>query len=636
MPARKSSPKRKAATSKKAAPASKSPASKKAASTAPARKKKSPKSKLKTPLFPPGTPADIMNAMQIAQVLQQIAALLEITGANTFKVRAYENASRIVPGLGEDLPGLIEGAELQKVRGIGGGIAERVEVLARTGKLDYFEELKAQVPMGLLEMLRVPGLGPKKIKLLFDEVDIATIEALEEACQNNSLADLKGFGEKTQQNILRGIAHYRRINTRFLWKVAYEYAAPVFETLLAKTPVDRAEMTGSLRRKRETVKDVDIVISTKKPDVVSSYFAEGEWTERVLGSGTTKTSIVHKQGLQMDLRVVNDREYPYALHHFTGSKAHNVAMRGRAQRMGVKINEYGLFRGDELIPCCDEKEIFAALGLAYVPPELREDLGEIEAAENDTLPARLLETDDLRGAFHAHTAWGTGADTPEAMIDAAAARDWDYLGISDVSTGVDAEHGLTAGRFQEQREAVRKAAAQKDIHVFRGLECEIRRDGTLEFDAGVLREFDYTIATLARDFDLDRDAQTRRLLRALENPHVTILASPTARIIDTRQPIEIDHAAVYEAAARRGVALEVNGRPERMDLDGAEAKHARDKGVMLCVDADARSVAELDHVRFAVGLARRGWLEVRHVLNTWSLAKMREHLEARRDAEAGS
>ena len=576
-----------------------------------------------------------MPAEQIATVLQEIAALLEILGENPFKVRAYDNAARLLPGLAEELPGLVQSGELENVRGIGKGIAERVATLASTGRLDYHEELKSKVPPGLLEMLQVPGLGPKKVKLLFDSLEIASVEALERACRENRLLDTRGFGEKTQENILRGIALVRRNQARYFWSVAAEQAQPAVEALRHHPAVQRLEIAGSLRRRKDVVRDVDIVVSTNDPDGVTQVFATGPWVDRVLSSGPTKTSILHPSGLQMDLRVVSDTQFPYALHHFTGSKAHNIAMRGRAVRMGIKINEYGLFRGTELLPCVDEAAIFAALGLGFVPPELREDTGEIEAAEGGTLPARLLELVDLRGAFHVHTTYSDGRDTLEDMVRAASELGWDYVGISDHSQSAGA-FGMSSAKALEQVEAVERLEVGP-IRVFRGIECDILPDGSLDYPEEILRRFDFIIASVHAEFHLDRDTQTRRVLRAVENPWTTILGHPTSRMLFDEPGMDLDLGVIFEAAARHGVAVEINGQPKRMDPDGTMIRLARDHGALLCVDPDAHRVRALRNVEYGVGLARRGWLEKHHVLNTWETERLATHLRERRSrAEAGA
>jgi DNA polymerase (family 10) len=577
-------------------------------------------------------PANKMTAAEIARVLQEIASLLELTGENVFKVRAYDNAARILPGVGDALQALIEEHELPDVPGIGTGIADRIEVLARTGRLPYHDELKSRVPPGLLDMLHVPGLGPKKIKLLHESLDIGGIDELERACKEGRLLELRGFGEKSQQNILTGIEQYRRIHTRFLWRDAAAYAAPVFAALRSHPDVQRAEIAGSLRRKRETVKDVDLLVSTTNGAAVSQFFAAGAWAARVLGSGTTKTSIVHTSGLQMDMRVVTDREFPHALHHFTGSKAHNVAMRGRAQRMGLKINEYGLFRGDELITCGDEAHLFNALGLEFIPPELREDMGEIAAAETLALPKQLLEVGDLRGAFHVHTADGSGSAPLRDMLAACGSLGWEWVGISNSTRGAHSERGLPLDRVADHLADLRRAAdqARGGPQLLCGIVAAILPDGTLDVPDALLQRFDFVIAAVRSTLDLDRDTQTRRIVRGLENPCVTILAHPMGRALPEDRAPELDLPAVIDAAVAHDVVLEINGDPRRMDLDGAMTKLARDKGARFCVDPDARTPDELRQVEYGVAMARRGWLEAHHVVNTGSAAEVEAQLGKRR------
>jgi len=366
-------------------------------------------------------------------------------------------------------------------------------------------------------------------------------------------------------------------------------------------------------------------------------FATGPWAARVLGSGETKTSVVHPSGLQMDLRAVTEAQYPYALHHFTGSKQHNIAMRGRAQqKLGIKMNEYGLFRGDEAIPCRDETEIFAVLGLAWVPPELREDQGEIDAAESGSLPRRLVELEDLKGAFHVHTTDSDGRDSLVTMVRAARELGWEYVGISDHSQSAVYARGLDLQRLAAQRQAVAALAGTvPGIRVFHGIESDILPDGRLDYEDEVLSQFDFVIAAVHSAFNLSRDAQTQRLLRAVANPHTTILGHPTGRILLRRPGYEVDLPAVLEAAAQHGVVVEIDAHPQRLDVDGAAARLARDKGALLCISPDAHAVAGLGDLRYGVGTARRGWLEPRHVLNTRSAAELEAYLKHRRETAGG-
>lgn len=581
----------------------------------------------------PAGPARRLGPREVAGVLQEIAALLQLTDANTFKVRAYENAARSVAGL-EDLHQLLDEDRLQEVPGIGESIAEKIATLVRTGRMPYHEELRAQLPAGLLEMMRIPGLGPKKAKALYDGLGIESIEALEAACRGDELADLKGFGAKTAQNILLGIEQLRRVRGLFAGSFAAAVVAPVVEALRAHPVVTRAEVAGSLRRRKETVHDIDIVAGTRDAAAVMAMFAAGPWAARVLGSGETKTSVVHPSGLQMDLRAVSDTQFPYALHHFTGSKEHNIAMRGRAIRMGLKMNEYGLFRGETLVPCSDEAAIFAALGLDFVPPELREDQGEIEAAEAQALPSRLLSPDDLRGVLHVHTGAAGGRSSLEALVRAAAARGWEYVGISDHGPGAPHTRGLDAAGFERQRRDLDKLATKHDIRILHGVECEIGADGSLDLDASVLQQFDFVIAGAHAGFDLDREAQTRRLVGAIENPCTTILAHPTGRILLQRDACDADWPAVFEAAARHGVALEIDAHPQRMDLDGLLAKQAREHDALLCIGPDAHDAEGLGNVAHGIGSARRAWLEPQGVLNAWPLADLEAHLRTRRSRSA--
>jgi DNA polymerase (family 10) len=571
------------------------------------------------------------NASAVAGVLQEIATLLQLGNANSFKVRAYESAARTLAGVGEDLGELLESGGLDELPGIGTSIAEKIAVLVRTGHLPYLDELRAQVPAGILDMMRIPGLGPKKARALHEGLGIRSIDELDAACRAGRLEGLRGFGEKTEQNILLGIEQLRSTRGTFLWSTAHAAAAPVMAALRAHAAVRQCETAGSLRRRKETVHDVDIVVATDDAPAVMQAFARGPWAARLLGSGETKTSIVDHQGLQMDLRAVTPAQYPYALHHFTGSKEHNIAMRGRAQRMGIKMNEYGLFRGETLIPCRDEAEIFAAVGLAYVPPEMREDRGEIETAETGELPARLVEASDIRGAFHLHTTAGAGRDTLEAMVRAARDRGWGWVGVADHGPGIAWTRGLDAARLATQRRAIERVqAAVPEVRVFHGIECDLAADGSLDLDAAALARLDFVIAAVHGALHLGRDEQTRRLVRAVENPLVTILGHPTGRILLHRPGCEADWPAVFAAAARAGVLVEIDAHPQRMDVNGTLAYTAREQGAMLCIGLDAHDVAGLGHIEYGLGMARRGWLEPVHLIDTRSAAEVDAHLRRRR------
>jgi DNA polymerase (family 10) len=567
---------------------------------------------------------------EVAAFLEEYRVLLELSGADSFRVRAFANAARAFENLQEDLEDLLARDGLTELRGVGRGVAELVEQFARTGTARAYEELREKVPAGLLDMLRVPGLGPKKIIAIRKELGIDTLEDLEQACLQDRLSKLSGFGKKTQENILKGIEHLHQYQGRFRLDVARQSALPLLETLRAHPATLRVELAGSLRRWRETVKDIDLVLSTDDPEAVSRAFAGHASVAQVIAQGPTKTSVRLKSGLAADLRVVGDHQFPYVLHHFTGSAEHNVRLRARAQDRGLKINEYGLFRGNELLACADEEEFFRALGLACIPPELREDLGEIEAAEKGELP-RLVEEKDIRGLLHVHTTYSDGSDSLEAMALAVKERGYQYLGIADHSQSAAYARGLKADQVRRQHEEIDCLNERlKGFRLFKGIESDILADGSLDYDDRLLESFDFVVASVHSRFNLDRQQMTRRLVRAIEHPATTLVGHPTGRLLLEREGYALDIDAVLAAAAEHRVAIEINAHPSRLDLDWRHLKKAREMGVLLAVNTDAHSIAGLDHLSYGIGMARKGWLRAGDVINTLTTRQIAAYFRERK------
>ena len=567
----------------------------------------------------------------VIRILEEIGVLLELKGESPFKSIAYANAARRLESLDEDLDALVSRGALTSIKGIGEALSRKITELVTTGRLEYYEKLKASVPPGHLEMLRIPGLGPKKIRALHEKLSIETLGELEYACMENRLVELPGFGARTQEKILAGIEHLKRYRERRLCSEALAAAEPLLAKLQGHPGVVEASMAGSLRRGNETVKDIDLVAAANDPEALSSWFASQPDVESVIARGATKVSVFLKAGINADLRIVSPREYPFALHHFTGSKEHNVAMRGRAKQLGIKMNEYGLFRDDALLTCRSEQEVFAALGLAWVPPELRENTGELEAAETGVMPS-LVEMKDIRGIFHIHTTASDGASTLEALVAAAKRMGLEYIGITDHSESAFYAGGLTPEDVRKQHRAI-DALNRRDpaFRIFKGIEADILPDGRLDYDEATLGSFDFVIAAVHSHFGMSGEEMTRRILRALENRRTTILAHPTGRLLLAREPYALDLERVIDAAAALGKVIELNANPHRLDLDWRHCKYAKRQGARIAVNPDAHHVEGLADMRYGLSIARKGWLEAPDIINSMGLEEMTAFLEKNRN-----
>ena len=553
----------------------------------------------------------------IVDFLNRHGALMEIDGANPFRVRAITNAARVIEELGVDAAALAAEGSLTEIEGIGKGVEELVTEFLHTGSAQAHETLKGRIPEGLLDILRIPGLGVRKVRALYDGAGIESVEDLERACRDGRLDRLGGFGAKTRDNILAAVARLREFGHSRLLQDASAQADELLEALRALPATRRAAIAGSLRRCRETVRDIDIVAGSDDPAAVSAAFAGHRAVREVIARGDTRTSVRLHSGIQADLRIVSDDRFPALLHHFTGSRDHNVAMRSRALGRGMRLNEYGLFdRSGEAVPCAGESDLFAALGLSFIPPELREGLGEVEAAAEGTLP-ELIRPADIRGILHVHTSYSDGRDTVAEMAAAVRGRGYSCLGICDHSQSAGYVFGLKPEEVADQhREIDAVNGTWEDFRVFKGIECDIRRDGSLDYDDGLLAQFDFVVAAVHNGMNLDEPAQTARVIRALEHPNTRILAHPEGRILNRRQGWEIDMEAVIEAAAGNGVALELNAQPDRLDLDWRWVGKARERGVRIAINTDAHRIAHLDYIGLGVSMGRKGWLEAADVINT--------------------
>jgi len=588
----------------------------------------------------------------IAAILTDIGTLLELKGENPFKIRAYQAGARLVEAMDEaELARRIADGTLEEVKGIGEALAQKITELAQTGRLGFHEKLKASIPAGLVELLEVPGVGPKKVKALHDRLGVDSIAALQQACAAGKVAELEGFGEKTQAKILEGIRNREAYGRRHLWWAAWEAARPLLDGLRRLPQVQQAEACGSLRRRMETVGDLDFLVATDDPGPVADWFVRWPAVKEVTAHGETKTSVRLEGGLQADLRLVPPGQYVFALHHFTGSKDHNVQMRHRALEQGLSLSEWGLVpaegegtvkdkvglgedrakgqaptgraRRETGATVRTEAELFRALGLDYIPPELREGRGEIEAAEAGELPA-LVEEGDIRGVFHNHTTASDGHNTLEEMTAAAQALGLEYLGIADHSKSSFQARGLDEGRLREQVAAIRQlnAAGRYTTHVFAGTECDILPDGRLDFPAELLAELDYTVISVHSSFRQDRETMTRRLVRAIEHPHVTMLGHLTGRLLLEREAYEVDAEKVIDAAIAHAVVIELNASPWRLDMDWRLWRKAAEKGLLCSINPDAHRTEQLELYRVGVGVARKGWLTKAQVLNTRTLAEV--------------
>ncbi len=588
-----------------------------------------------------------MDRDQVAEILVEIGVLLELKGENPFKTRAYSAAARSLEGLSEPLEKIVAEQRLGSIKGVGDALQQKITELVTTGRLEYYEKLKASFPPGLMELMQIPGVGPKKVKALYEKLGVASVSDLEKACHEGRVAQLDGFGEKTQTKILEGIAFRAQFASRHHLSTALTAAEPILERLRGHDEVIRCSTAGSLRRSKEVIGDIDFVASTKHPADIIELFTRVPGLLSVSARGETKASIILEGGLQADLRAVSDAEYPFALAYFTGSKEHNIVMRQRAIQRGLRLNEYGLFRSKEetrdpalLVLCRTEEELFQQLGLEYIPPELREDQGEFAAAEAGRLP-RLLEWTELRGSLHNHSNWSDGRGTIEEIADFMEGLGLEYWAITDHSQSSFQARGLTPERLRAQIEEVRAvnarlAARGSDFHLLSGSEVDIRIDGTLDFEDDLLAELDVVVASVHQSLNQPEPEMTRRLIRAVENPNVQILGHLTGRLLLERDASKVDQHAVIDACAANGTWIELNANPYRFDMDWRLWAHAKSKGVKCVINCDAHRNEHAGFLRLGAGIARKGWLSAQEVINTLPFAKLQQVLRRKRSQPARS
>lgn len=577
-----------------------------------------------------------MNKDEIADVFENIARLLELKGENPFKVRAYTYAARALETLSEPLETLISEERLTAVDGIGKATGEKIAELSTHGRLDYYDNLREEFPPDILTLFDIQGLGAKKIKVLWDTLKVHSVTNLERACKDGSVAGLPGFGEKTAANILKGIEHMRSHAGEFRFGDVAQIAEGLLDDLRGHPDVNLAQIAGSFRRKKEIVRDLDFIVSTKHPEAVMAFFTAHPLVENVLAHGATKSSVILKSGIQCDLRAVTGPEFPFALNYFTGSKEHNVRMRSRALSRGWSLNEYrfSAAEGRELqqpLPeIYEEVDIYRALDLDPVEPELREDRGEIDAAEKHKLP-HLIEWSNLRGTFHNHTTASDGRATLEDMVAAAKELGLEYLGIADHSKASFQANGLDETRLAAQVARIAELnAADNEFRIFAGTECDILKDGSLDFPDDVLATLDYVVASIHSSFTMPEAEMTKRIIRAMENPHVTMIGHLTGRLLLSRESYQVNIPAILDAAAATGTIIELNANPRRLDMDWRWWPLAKEKGVKCSINPDAHSTAGLQDLIFGIGIARKGWLSKTDVINTLSLARIESVLKEKR------
>ncbi len=573
-----------------------------------------------------------MTREEITDVLEEIALLLELKGENPFKVRAYRNGADIVINYEGDFIQLARDNDLAQIKGIGDALAKKLHELVTTGSMDYHEKLRAEFPQTIFELFGIPGLGPKKIKALHKELKVASIADLKRVCSSGEVAALSGFGKKTSEKILEAIAFREQHADRFLLGEVMPAVQRILADLRSHSAVDQVEAAGSVRRGKETVHDLDFIVATTDPEAVMEFFVQRDEVKKVLVHGATKSSVHLENGVPCDLRAVSNEDFPFALNYFTGSKEHNVAIRGRARDRGYTLNEYRLapIEGREapkLKPIRTEAELYDALDLDYVEPALRENMGEIEAAEEGQLP-KLIELENLRGTFHNHTTASDGKNTLEEMAAAAEDLGLEYLGIADHSKSSFQANGLDAERLLAQIDAIRAYnRSASGVRVFAGTECDILKDGSLDFEDEILAQLDYVVASIHNVFTLSEKDQTARLIKAIENPHITMIGHLTGRLLLRRDPYALNIPKIIDACAATGTWIEINASPLRLDMDWRWWHRARDLGVRAVINPDAHRVEGLQDLYFGVQVARKGWLRREDVINCLSLKQVEKALE---------
>jgi DNA polymerase (family 10) len=570
-----------------------------------------------------------MNKKEVAHILEEIGTILDLKGENPFKVRAYYNGARIVESLDQDLASLVESGEIAEIKGIGKALAEKITILVKDNTLPFHQELKSSIPEGLLEMLKIPGLGAKKVKVIYDKLGISSIGELEYACRENRLRDLDGFGQKSQDKVLQSIEMQKKYSERFLIPVAENEANQILDYLKKNNHFVRLDIAGSLRRKMETIKDLDIIASCDDPyrDELMEYFVSYDKKTEIISQGNTKSAIILDSGMTAELRLVDDKEFPFLLQHATGSKDHNTQLRGLAKQKQLKMNEYGLFKGDSFIECTDEEEIYQKLGLSMISPEQREGIGEIELAKDNKLE-KSYDGNPFYGLFHVHTTYSDGAHSLKDIAEACQSMGFEYVGICDHSKSAFYANGLSEDRIKEQHDEIDQRNESFDrFRIFKGIEADILQDGALDYEDTILASFDFVVVSVHSNFNLSEEAMTDRICNALRNPHVTMLGHPTGRLLLAREPYKLKMEKVIEVAGEEKKIIEINANPFRLDLDWRWGKFARSKGVRTAINPDAHSIEGLQDYRYGIGVAQKGGFSKEEILNTYTRNEIEEYFE---------
>ena len=572
-----------------------------------------------------------MKNLEMARIFNEIADMLELQDENLFRIRAYRRAALNLESLGEDLEEVVRRDELRKIPGIGADLALKIKTFLETGRVDFYEKIKKKTPAVLLEMITIPGMGPKTAKLLYSKLKIRSIPDLEKKARAHKISGLPGIKDKTEENIIKGIEFIKKKKGRMLLSTAAYAANEVLERLKRLKEVKKISPAGSLRRQKETVRDIDILVISTKPAKVMKTFTALPQVKEVLAHGPTKSGILTKDDIQVDVRVMEKGSFGAALVYFTGSKAHNIRLRKLAIEKGLKVNEYGVFKGkrEKRIAGKTEGEVYESLGLVYIPPELREDQGEIEAALEKRLP-KLLELKDIKGDLHVHSDWSDGRYSIEGMAEAARKRGYEYIAITDHSKGLKIAGGLSNKERLKQIDEIHRINRRlKGIKVLAGAEVDIRDNGSLDYSDDILKKLDVVIAAVHSGFKQPGEKLTKRIVTAMKNRYVDIIAHPTGRLMGTRDAYQIDTEEVLKVAKDTDTAIEINAYPERLDLNDIGCRRAKELGVLLAISTDAHITEQFDNMRYGVGVARRGWLERRDVLNTLSWDKVKERLKAK-------